>query len=235
MKIGSFRAIVYPLSGSLSHQGRRTDRIDRVGRQLGQRHAIEHHADARLNLLHRAPQIAARELRAVILFRHAAHDSERPLEGPDHLPDRDISRFPRQYVATLGTVMARDEPLLRQALEDLGQALGRNVKLLGDALGAHHPFIAMGRDEVHRHQSVVGPLGESEHLFEFDLAGRVHSGRLPLYPTLRVADPYSRSLPPTPSPVNWNMRFHDNLAAYDPCGQASRSVFAASSGGISLI
>jgi hypothetical protein len=108
--------------------------------------------------------------------------------------------------------MARDEPLLGQALEDLGQALGRDAELLRDALGADHPFVAVRRDEVHRHQSVIGPLGESEHLFEFHLLSstslssasliRFQPRWSSLYPTFWIGDPYSRSLPPTSMPVN---------------------------------
>src|SRR6266404_5541604 len=189
MKIGSFNAIAMSL---LVNARERHHRDGGVGRQLRERHAIEYVRDAGLDLLHRTPQVAARELRAIVVFGHAAHHAERPLERPDHLAHRDRPRPARQHIAALGPVVARDELLLRELLEDLGEPLRRDAELLGDALGAHRSVVSVGGDEVDRHQPVVRPLRESQHacpLYPMFYA------RL-LYPTFRISDPYGRTLPP---------------------------------------
>src|SRR5262245_9878469 len=192
MKIGSFKAIYssplriaissksvlqFPVSrkaprpipepdgpeSAVPDKGRRPDRDHRISRQFGQGHAIEDPADARLDPLDRPAKVASRELGAIIFLGHAADDPEGTFESPDDLPHRDLPGVPRQRIAALRAVVARDERLLGQTLEDLGQALGRDVELLRDALGTHRSFVAMGRDEVYGHQSVVSALRELEH------------------------------------------------------------------------
>ena len=54
-------------------------------------------------------------------------------------------RPPGQHVAALGPVVAGDEPVLGETLKDLRQELGRDMELLGDALGADRAVIPVGR------------------------------------------------------------------------------------------
>src|SRR5690349_1678776 len=145
MKMGSFNAIADRLLSN-ARQGRHRNRGLRG--QLRERHAVEYVADAGLDLLHRTAEVAPGELRAVVLLVHAAHHPHRPLERAEHLADCDLRRMPRQHVAALGPVVARDQLPLRQSLEDLGQALGRNMELLRDALGADRDLVALRGDEV---------------------------------------------------------------------------------------
>jgi hypothetical protein len=52
----------------------------------------------------------------------AAHDADRPFERAHDLADRDLGRVPRQHVSALGTVLADDEPPLRQTLAGSSRA-----------------------------------------------------------------------------------------------------------------
>src|SRR5512137_2157042 len=158
MKIGSFNAIAVSLlvNARLS-DGRQVDgrqghhRDGGLLRQLRERHAIEYVADAGLDLLHRPPQVAPRELRTLVPLVHAAHHPHRALQRAHHLPHRDLRRVPGQGVSSLGPVVATDQLLLRQPLEDLGEPLRGDVKLLGDSLGAHRALVTVGGDEMDGH------------------------------------------------------------------------------------
>src|SRR5262245_61745502 len=169
MKIGSFNVM-----RALSWRGRcrrpwppsRRDQLDSRGRvagQLRERHRVQHRADAGLDLLDGTAEVAAGVLGTSVVFDHAADDPERPLQRADHLPDRDLGGRTGQDVSPFGPVVARDELLFRQPLENLGQALLRNVELVRDALGAHRASLAVGGDEVDGHQPIVSALGEPEH------------------------------------------------------------------------
>src|SRR5438128_11118313 len=79
--------------------------------------------------------------------------------------------------------MGREAPPLRESLEDLGEELRRNAKLLGDPFGAHCTDVFLNGDIMNRHQYVVGELGETEHLFDPRLTA-----------TLSVGDSFSRTL-----------------------------------------
>src|SRR6266545_936282 len=100
MKIGSFNAMP-SFSSSLMNERQRGPRSGRLRPQLRERHAVQYVADAGLDLLHRSPQVAARELRAIVALAHAAHHADRALERPDDLPERDLRRVPGQHVAAL--------------------------------------------------------------------------------------------------------------------------------------
>src|SRR5216683_3334671 len=203
MKIGSFNAMP-SFSSGLMNDRQRCGRDGRLRPQLRERHAIQYVADAGLDLLHGSSQVAARELRAIVPLAHAAHHADRALERPDDLPDRDLRRVPGQQVAPLGAVVTGDQLLLREALEDLGQPLGRDVKLLRDPLRAHRAVVAVRGDEVHGHEPVVRSLRESQQPRLLLVSGCRPRA---LYPTRRIADPNSRSLPPVWGPVKAYLRF----------------------------
>src|SRR5262252_404273 len=192
MKMGSLSAMWFSLL--LLRRGRqRGHGHEAVRGELGERHGVEHAADVGLDLLDGPPQIAARVLRAVVTFRHAAHDLDRPFEGPQHLPHRDGVGPPGQLVSALGPVVTGDESMLGESLEDLGEELGRNVEFLGDALGAHRTFVAMTGDVVHRDEPIIRALRESQHLPT--PLGCNPSWLLPVqYPTKVISDSYCRSL-----------------------------------------
>src|SRR6266581_3437838 len=168
MKTGNFIARTPPGSQArLAFRcGSHYRRIEHLGhvlaRQLREAHAVEHVADRRLDLLHRASQVAPRDLRALVGLE-TIHDVDRPLEHADHVPDRDLGRASRQHVASLGPVLARDESLAGQLLEDLGEELGWNRELLRDTLGVDRAHVVVDGDVVDRHQPVVGSLGEPQH------------------------------------------------------------------------
>src|SRR5258705_4464386 len=82
--------------------------------------------------------------------------------------------------------------LVRESREVLGEPLRGDADLLGGALGAHRSVVSVGGDEVDRHQPVVRPLRESQHACPLY---PTFYARL-LYPTLRISDPYGRTLPP---------------------------------------
>src|SRR5438270_10243243 len=161
MKIGNFSAIDFALPVRSSGPDR--ENLGHVlGRQLGQAHGVQHLGDRHLELLHRPAQAAALHLRARAVLQ-AGDDVDRPLERPDDLAYRDLRRPPRQHVAPLGAVLADDQPLLGEPLEDLGQQLLWNRELLRDTLGADGTLVVNG-DVVNRHQAVIGALGEAKHL-----------------------------------------------------------------------
>src|SRR5713101_4513241 len=144
MKMGNFSAIwISPsLAGSVS-----LDRQcfgDVLVAQLGQAHGIEQLADRRLQLLHGSPQVAAKLLRASSVVE-AAHDVDRPLERADDLPDGDVARVAHQYVPSLGSVLADDQPAL------------------GESLRADSAELVVDGNIVNRHQPIIGALGEAEH------------------------------------------------------------------------
>src|SRR5215475_10280139 len=192
MKMGSLSAMVSLL---LLRRGRQRGHGNEAVRgELGERHGVEHAADVGLDLLDGPPQIAARVLRAVVTFRHAAHDLDRPFEGPQHLPHRDGVGPPGQLVSALGPVVTGDESMLGESLEDLGEEFGRNVELLGDALSAHRTFVAMTGDVVHRDEPIVRALRESQHVPDPSWLPVVQRSTKQ-YPTKVISDSYSRSLP----------------------------------------
>src|SRR3989441_801533 len=179
MKIGNFTAI-----GSVSSPSGpdRQELRDVVVRQLRQAHRVQHLGDRRLELLDRPAQIASRLLWTTAMVQ-TAHNVDGPLQCPDHLAHRDLARVAREHVAALRAVMARDQPPLRETLEDLGEELRRNAKLLGDPFCAHCTDVFLNGDIMNRHQAVVGALGETEHLLDPRLTA-----------TLSVGDSFSRTL-----------------------------------------
>jgi hypothetical protein len=58
--------------------------------------------------------------------------------------------MPRQHVSALGTVLADDEPPLRQTLQDLREQLGRNAEFFGDPLRADGAEAVVRGDVVNR-------------------------------------------------------------------------------------
>src|SRR6267142_3404246 len=134
MKIGNFSIWLSPSrAGACPVSLDRQNLGNRLVAQLGQAHVVEQLADRRLQLLHRPLEIAAGLLRAPRALQ-AAHDADRPLEGADHLADRDVARVTRQHVSALRPVLADDELTLGEALQDLREQLGGNSELLGDPL-----------------------------------------------------------------------------------------------------
>src|SRR5438309_6589663 len=131
--------------------------------QLGEAHRVEQLADGRLDLLDGPAEGAARHLGAVALVVVAAHDGDRPLERPHHLPDRDLLRLVREPVAALRAVLAHDQAPLRQTLEDLGEELGRDVELLRDLLDRDRTQALVEGDVLDRHQSIIHALRKAEH------------------------------------------------------------------------
>src|SRR5262249_6537059 len=151
MKIGNFsiwlspsRAGAYPASLDRQNLGRS------LVAELRQAHRVEQLADRRLQLLHGALEIAAHLLWAPLGFE-AAHDADRTLERAHHLTDRDVAGVSRQHVAPLGAVLAHDELPLREALQDLGEQLGRNPELFRDPLGADGSEAVVRGDVMDRH------------------------------------------------------------------------------------
>src|SRR6266478_6108018 len=136
MKMGNLSAIwISPsLAGSVSLDLQCFG--DALVAQLGQTHGIEQLTDRRLQLLHGSPQVAAKLLRASSVVE-AAHDVDRPLERADDLPDGDVARVARQYVPSLGSVLADDQPALGESLQDLSQELGRDAELFRNPLRAN--------------------------------------------------------------------------------------------------
>src|SRR6266478_3706378 len=183
MKIGNLGGIVSLLrrGGQLGHGH------ESVRSELVQRHGVEQPADAGLDFLNRPAQVAARILRAAVPVGDAADDLDGALDSPDHLSDGDIGGLARQHVSTLWPVVARDELVLGETLEDLGEQLARNVELLRDALGAHRALVTVGGDIVHRHQPVVSPLCEPQHAVSPSS----------LCTTKAISDTSSRSFAPT--------------------------------------
>src|SRR5512145_150393 len=100
MKMGNFSAIRLSPSVGSSASLYRHRRGRALVAQLGQAHAVEQLADRRLQLLHRAFQVAAQLLRAPAVVE-AAHDADRSLEGADDLADGDVVRTPGQGVSAL--------------------------------------------------------------------------------------------------------------------------------------
>src|SRR5262245_50557690 len=150
-KMGNFTAMDRLSShSSLDRQQRRHV----LGDELGQAHRVQHLGDGGLDLLHRAPQVAPLHLRTVRILQ-TAHDVDRSFERADHLSHGDLARPPRQDIAPLGAVLADDEPLAGQLLEDFREQLRRDSELLGDSLGADGTAVLVDRDVVNRHQPVV--------------------------------------------------------------------------------
>src|SRR5207302_10186704 len=137
---------------------------DTLVAQLGQAHRVEQLTDRGLELLHRPLEVTAQLLRTPCPVQ-AAHDTDRPFERADYLADRDIRGMTRQHVPALGAILADDEPLLREALQDLREQLGRNPELLGDPFRADGAEAVVGGDVVDRHQPVIGALRKAEHRF----------------------------------------------------------------------
>src|SRR5947207_200269 len=161
MKIGNFNAIDSLSSSTLCPDHEQLRHVGAV--QLGQTHRVEHPADRRLDLLHGPSKVAVRHLRAFARRLETADDVDRPLQRPDHVPDGDLAGASREEVSTLRAILTRDQPLLREALQDLGEKLRRDVELVRDPLGAHHAAILVDRDVVDRHQPVVRSLREPQH------------------------------------------------------------------------
>src|SRR5687767_14235859 len=183
MKIGNFSAI---FSSPLDRQ----QLGNVVAGQLGQAHRVEHLTDRRLELVHRASQVAALDLSTVAALE-TAHDVDRPLQRADHLAHRDLHGAAGQRIAALWTVLALDQPLLGEALEDLRHELGRDGELLGDSLGAHRADGVVNGDIMNRHQPVIGALGESKHVLTV-LA----------LPTKSIPDAFDRRLFRSDSPTH---------------------------------
>src|SRR6266849_646906 len=160
MKIGNFSAIW--ISPSLAVSLDRQCFGDALVAQLGQTHGIEQLTDRRLQLLHGSLQVAAKLLRASSVVE-AALDVVRPLERADDLPDGDVARVARQYVPSLGSVLADDQPALGESLQDLSQELGRDAELFRDPLRADSAELVVDGDIVNRHQPIIGALGKAEH------------------------------------------------------------------------
>src|SRR5262249_42994493 len=151
-------------------------------------------ADRRLQLLHGPLEIAARLLRTPGLFQ-TAHDADRPLERAYHFAHRDVAGVARQGVASLGPVLADDEPALGEALEDLREQLGRYPALLRDPLGAGSSKAVVRGDVVDRHQPVIGALGKGEHrLYPSSPAEPLNKAKVTLSPTVSIGDSFSRIL-----------------------------------------
>src|SRR5215470_8360945 len=155
MKIGNFNGLLRSgLDGEdLGHV---------LAGQFGQAHGVEHVADGGLDLSDRPPDITPLHLRTAVVLE-AAHDPQGTLERPQDLPDSDLARAMGQPVAPLGPVLAHDQPLLGQALEDFRQELGGDAKLVGNALGAHGAPGLVDGDIMNRHQPIIGSLGKPEH------------------------------------------------------------------------
>src|SRR5262249_38750259 len=156
MKIGNFSAIRW-VPSSLDRQNVRHV----LGRQLCQAHRVEQLGDRHLQLGHRTPETAALDLRARGVLE-TGHDVDRPLERPHDLAHADLCRPAGQHVAALRTVLAHDQPLLSQLLQDLREQLLWNRELLRDTLGADGTLVMNG-DVMNRHEAVIGALGEAEH------------------------------------------------------------------------
>src|SRR5262245_50858733 len=163
MKIGNFTAIRLSPSLALGPSSPYRQGLGGVlVAQLGQAHGVEQMADRRLQLLHRPLQVAAQLLRTSTVLE-TAHDTDRSLERPDDLADRDVGRPARQNVAALGAVLAHDQPALGEALQDLREKLRGNAELLRDPLRADRAEPVSAGDVVDRHQPVIGTLRKPEH------------------------------------------------------------------------
>src|SRR5438552_4329995 len=187
MKIGNFSGIRSPLCLDSQDVGHI------LGRQLGQGHRVQQLRDGQLELGHRPPKAAALDLRAGVVLQ-AGHDVDRPLERPDDLPHADLAGPAGQHIAALRPVMAHDQPLPGERLEDLRQQLLWNRELLRDTLGADGTLVMNG-DVVDRHEAVIGALGEAEHSHSLQ-------NRLRMTPTLLIGDRISRILTPDAPVVN---------------------------------
>jgi len=163
MKIGNFSIWLSPSgAGACPASLDRQDLGRSLVAQLRQAHRVEQLADRRLQLLHGALEIAPPLLRAPRPVE-AAHDADRPLERAHHLADRDVAGVTCQNVAPLWAVLAHDELTLREALQDLGEQLGRDPELFRDPLGADGSEAVVRGDVMDRHQPVVGALRKAEH------------------------------------------------------------------------
>src|SRR2546425_11161431 len=162
MKMGNLSAIWISPSLASSVSPDRQCFGDALVAQLGQTHGIEQLTDRRLQLLHGSPQVAAKLLRASSVVE-AAHDVDRPLERADDFPDGDVAWVARQYVPSLGSVLADDQPALCQSLQDLREQLGRDAELFRDPLRADGTGLVVDCDIVNRHQPIIGALGKAEH------------------------------------------------------------------------
>src|SRR5258705_2322246 len=201
MKIGNFSIWLSPSrAGACPVSLDRQNLGNSLVAQLGQAHVVEQLADRRLQLLHRPLEIAAGLLRAPRALQ-AAHDADRPLEGADHLADRDVAGVTRQHVSALRPVLADDELTLGEALQDLREQLGGNSELLGDPLGADGSEAVVRGDVVDRHQPVVGALRKAEHRLYPSRSSDPLPWAGPASPTLLIGDSFSRILH-CPSPAS---------------------------------
>jgi len=69
----------------------------------------------------------------------------------------------------MGPALAHQKAAFREALEDLGEQLGRDPELVGDPPDANCGVTLALSDVPHRHEPVVELLREAQHVRPFPL------------------------------------------------------------------
>src|SRR3954447_10033109 len=141
---------------------RRDVRGQRAGRDVGERHLLGDRPQARA---HGDPHLRERLGRGPVrdvLRPLPAHRRERPLDGADHVGDRDLRRRPVQPVAALGAALAAHETGVAQVAEDVLEELERDALRPGDRVALRRP-VAVGGRELHGGADGVVDLGGDAH------------------------------------------------------------------------
>ena len=134
-----------------------------VGRILGHlrnRDRAQHLRDAFIHSPQRLTHRAGGTLIAVPMIRYARGDHDRPIHGVDYIERRNFLRMPGQLIAATRTVTRRQEPVLRQPLQHLGQKRRGNPVRIGDIGCALRGFPTMRRQVPDGDQGVIRFLGE---------------------------------------------------------------------------
>ena len=117
------------------------------------------------DFLHRQPH-AARILLKTLVAAHvggladAWHQRQRPVERPDHLTDRDVSRPPAEDISAGATFLALDETVVLQLQENGFEELLRKSLPLSEFRRLNGTASGLIRQDEQRFQPVFRLLGE---------------------------------------------------------------------------
>ena len=125
--------------------------------------ALQNCFNAVVHFSQRLADVAAVALVALSADGDAGSDEQRAVDGANHFEGRNRVGGAGQRVSAVGAVLRLQQASLGQALQNLGQSLGRNAVGIGDILRAARARGGVLGEMLHRHQRVVGLFGEFQH------------------------------------------------------------------------
>src|SRR5215469_18569516 len=130
---------------------------------IGNLNALQYGCDTLVHFAKRLTDAAASALLALSANGGAGSDQKGPINRPNHFQGRNRMRGPGQRVTAVGAMLRPQKPGLGQALKNLRQGFSRDAVGFGQVLGARCALSGVFGQVHHRHERIIGLLGELQH------------------------------------------------------------------------